>query len=589
MDPHRKFWQRVPGSREEDAWLSDEQLAQCAPADETDAYGMPIPTQIVSNGEYMPPPQTEGQKRVEARTLELADGAAKKLGMSRRQFLAGTGGMAAALLAMNEVFGRFFDVKPVEMFESAAWAATGAPSNLFVFDDQTHTVRGSMPGPTALRAVAQGPTTPGFTSNPFNADGLLDELGRAWSPWDRSLVGAPVRPDLFHLGNYVKNIFLDSQVTVAILSNVTPGTIQLPGEAAPRPPKTISDSLAGAILTAEQTVAVRDFVNRIAGSPRLLAHGLLFPGVGNRDYMQFQIESYKADSWKGYNINRAAKLDADPQSEMQRWQLDDEAVAYPTYELITKNKEMLKTRPGFFNICVHKGLTPDPTPDPKLGHPSDVPKAAKDWPHLNFIIYHSCIQPRFFYADSMRAIRSGQLRNGVPDITWTTAFAQLASPFPNVYGEIGSTFASTVISFPTVCGHILGQLMKYLGPDRIAFGSDSIWYGSPQWQIEALWRFQIPDDMRKRWGYPELTEAAKRKILGLNSARLYGLTGVKDTVPRGAYRPVPKNFDTLIPDSLKTLMEFPGFTADNMSRTRTEYLAMGGVPSHTRYGWVRRA
>src|SRR2546430_12903367 len=78
---------------------------------------MPIPTQIVSNGEYMPPPQTEGQKRVEARTLELADGAAKKLGMSRRQFLAGTGGMAAALLAMNEVFGRFFDVNPIDMFE----------------------------------------------------------------------------------------------------------------------------------------------------------------------------------------------------------------------------------------------------------------------------------------------------------------------------------------------------------------------------------------------------------------------------------------------------------------------------------------
>src|SRR2546426_5482008 len=49
----RNFRQRVPGSREEDAWLSDEQLAQCVPADETDAYGMPIPTQIVSNGEYI--------------------------------------------------------------------------------------------------------------------------------------------------------------------------------------------------------------------------------------------------------------------------------------------------------------------------------------------------------------------------------------------------------------------------------------------------------------------------------------------------------------------------------------------------------
>ena len=584
----RNFRQRVPGSREEDAWLSDEQLAQCTPADETDAYGMPIPTQIVSNGEYMPPPQTEKQKRVEARTLELADGAAKKLGLSRRQFLAGTGGTAAALLAMNEVFGQFFAVKPIEMFEAAAWAATGAPTNLFVFDDQTHTVRGSMPGPAALRAVAQGPTAPGFTSNPFNPDGLHDELGRPWSSWSPSLVGAPIGPDLFHLGNYIKHMFLDSQVTVAILSNVTPGTIQLPGEAAPRPPKSIPDSLAGAILTAEQTVAVRDFVNRIAGSTRLLGHGLLFPGVGNRDYMQFQIDNYKPDSWKGYNINRAAKLDADPRSEMQRWQLDDEAVAYPTYDLITKNKEMLKTRPGFFNICVHKGLSPEPAPDPKLGHPSDVPKAAKDWPQLNFVIYHSCIQPRFFYSESMQAIRAGRLRNGVPDINWTTAFAQLAAPYSNVYAEIGTTFASTVITFPTVCAHILGQLVKYFGPDRVVFGSDSIWYGSPQWQIEALWRFQIPEEMRKRWGYPELTEAAKRKILGLNSARLYGLSGA-DAVPGGSYRPVPKTFESLIPDSLKKLMEFPGFAADNISRTRKEYLARGAAPSHTRYGWVRRA
>ena len=588
MAPRRNLQQRAPGSREEDAWLSDEQLAQCTPADETDAYGLPIPTQIVSNGEYMPPPQTETQRRVEARTLELADSAAKKLGLSRRQFLAGTGGTAAALLAMNEVFGQFFDVKPIEMFESAAWAATGAPTDLFVFDDQTHTVRGSMPGPAALRAVAQGPTSPGFKSNPFNPDGLLDELGRPWSSWGSTLVGAPIGSDVFHVVNYIKNMFLDSQVTVAILSNVTPGTIQLPGEAAPRPPKTVPDSLAGAILTAEQTVAVRDFVNRLAGSPRLLAHGLLFPGVGNRDYMQFQIDHYKPDSWKGYNINRAAKLDADPQSEMQRWQLDDEAVAYPTYELISKHKEMLKTRPGFFNICVHKGLSPEATPDPKLGHPSDVPKAAKDWPHLNFIIYHSCIQPRFFYSDSMQAIRSGRLRDGVPDIAWTTAFAQLAAPFRNVYAEIGTTFASTVITFPTVCAHILGQLVKYCGPDRVVFGSDSIWYGSPQWQIEALWRFQIPDEMRRQWGYPELTAAIKRKILGLTSARLYGLSGAS-AAPGGVYRSVPKTFESLIPESLKKMMEFPGFAADNISRTRKEYVAMGASPSHTRYGWVRRA
>src|SRR5256712_9856105 len=147
MGPHHKSSQRVPGSREEDAWLSDEQLAQCAAADETDPYGMPIPTQIVSNGEYMPPPQSEGQKRVEARTLELADGAAKKLGLSRRQFLAGTGGMAPALRALNEGLCRFFDQIPIAMFKSTPWAATGAPSYPFPFDDPTHHPRGDMSGP----------------------------------------------------------------------------------------------------------------------------------------------------------------------------------------------------------------------------------------------------------------------------------------------------------------------------------------------------------------------------------------------------------------------------------------------------------
>src|SRR2546427_10036478 len=102
--------ERIPGSREEDAWLSDEQLAKCARADEADIFPSPIPTQMVSNGEYMPCPQTEDQKRVEARIKQLADAASKKLGISRRAFLAAAGGIAASFLAMNEVFGRFFKV-----------------------------------------------------------------------------------------------------------------------------------------------------------------------------------------------------------------------------------------------------------------------------------------------------------------------------------------------------------------------------------------------------------------------------------------------------------------------------------------------
>jgi hypothetical protein len=180
------------------------------------------------------------------------------------------------------------------------------------------------------------------------------------------------------------------------------------------------------------------------------------------------------------------------------------------------------------------------------------------------------------------------LREGVPDILWTTQFAVDSAPYRNVYAELGTTFASCVITFPTVCAHILGQLLKFMGDERIVFGSDSVWYGSPQWQIEALWRFEIPDALREQYGYPQLTKAAKRKILGLNSARLYRLPSASEASPHGVYTPVPANYEALIPDELKTIMEFPGFVADNLSKMKAAYQAWGGGErSNTRYGWIR--
>jgi hypothetical protein len=134
--------------------------------------------------------------------------------------------------------------------------------------------------------------------------------------------------------------------------------------------------------------------------------------------------------------------------------------------------------------------------------------------------------------------------------------------------------------------------MKYLGEDRIVFGSDSLWYGSPQWQYEALWRFEIPNEIRHRYGYPKLTHRAKRKILGLNSARLYGLEVEKGEEEEGEeeesqFGPVPANFESLIPDSLKTLLEFPGYASDNISKMKQRYAEMGGERSNLRYGWIR--
>jgi hypothetical protein len=576
-------WNETGRVWEEDhGLLDDEQVELCRRADVGEMLGSPVPTRMISNGEYMPAPQTEKQKKVETRIAELADGAGKKLGLSRRQFLAGSGGMAAALLAMNEVYGNFFRVSEAELLEQAAHAEAAPPKDLFVVDDQLHMVRGSRPSPAALRAIAQGPTSaPRIKSNPFNPGGQKDERGEVWSVWNPALVGLPIDAGYAHITQFIKDVYLDSQVTIGLLSNVTASMVQVEGERS-RPPRNSEEAQRGEILTAAQTAAARNFVNEISGSTRMLCHGLLYVGKGNLQFIQEQTDQNEPDSWKGYNISNSAKIDNDPASLMRQWRHDDPEVAYPTFELIQKNYEKLKARrPGFNNICVHKGLAPGP-PDPERGHPGDLPKAARDWPKLNFISYHSCIQPNFFMADTLEEVKAEKLRGGVPNISWTTEYAQLIGDLPNCYAEIGTTWASSIVSYPTIAAHILGQLLKFVGEDRIVFGSDSVWYGSPQWQIEAFWRFQIPAAMREKWGYPELTETAKRKILGLNSAKLYRIKAL-DT---GSYKPVPKDYESRMSGELKTVLEFGQLRADNMSKMKETYAALAIEPDNIRYGWM---
>src|SRR5262245_46177438 len=98
----------------------------------------PIPTEICSNEEFIPPTRTAEQARWEERTLSLADQCAKRLGVSRRRFLQTTGGMAAAMLAYNEVFGKTYDVDPIEALDPAAYAEKWPKSGEFIFDNQTH-------------------------------------------------------------------------------------------------------------------------------------------------------------------------------------------------------------------------------------------------------------------------------------------------------------------------------------------------------------------------------------------------------------------------------------------------------------------
>ena len=603
--------QRDPDRPDGDTWFSREQLEGLERADAADSLRAAVPTRNVSNGEYVPFAQTAAQREVEARVALVAEQTAKRLGLSRRGFLCGAGGMAASFIAMNEVFGPFFDASHFELVETAAAAEKGPPADLFVLDDQLHMVRDSQGAAgMPLRATSQGAgaasTAAGFKANPFNPEGFPDELGNPWSAWTNSLQQTPNVGTDFTLTSLVKDVYLDSSVTVGVLSNAPLGLFLPPGAKEPIPPRTIAESLSSEILTGYQTAAVRDFVNRIAGSTRMLAHGQFYPGKNNLDFMQRQIEECRPDSWKGYTIAYSAKNNDDPTRGMDRWSLDDEAIAYPTYELIRRNRAQLKDRPGFFNICIHKGLTTlgdpaDPQSDlPSMGNPNDIPKAARDWPEFNFIIYHAAWAPLFYGQQSLRTVRGGRLLNGVPDIQWVTRMAQECAHLPNVYAELGTTFAATVTTFPTVCAHILGQFLKYFGSERIVFGSDSLWYGAPQWQIEALWRFQIPEVLATKYGYPRLDENARRRILGLNSARLYKLDGRTPVSTAGSYKPVPSDFANRVPAELRaTLADEPDSRqgshalqvspgSDRLARLRGDYREAGGMRDNLRHGWVVR-
>ena len=93
----------------------------------------------------------------------------------------------------------------------------------------------------------------------------------------------------------------------------------------------------------------------------------------------------------------------------------------------------------------------------------------------------------------------------------------------NLYAEVGSTFAATVTNRPLECAHVLGTLLRDLGPDYVMWGTDSLLWGNPQWQIDAFRKFQIPDQLVEGHGYPKLTDEIKAKVFGLNAARIWNL------------------------------------------------------------------
>src|SRR4029434_7722470 len=464
---------------------------------------VPLPTRLVSNEEFPPIPQTPAQRQVEDRILAEAQRLAPRLGLSRREFLSKSGGMAASFLAINAVFGRFFDVLPLEVADAAAFQERSGPP-FFIFDVQLHYVsagydprnaEGSRRGAVSKQALL-GLRRSSRRLNPkLESDrGTMADLS-----WE----------------NFVKEVFLDSETSIGLIST-PPGPY--PQEARV-PPKEMTH--------------IRDEINRITQSRRMLAHGLVSPQLGQADldFMDQQAATLKVDAWKAYTGAAAKGFE-------HGWFLDDEKVAYPMLEKARK--------PVVRRFCVHKGLPLGPVAD--YNHPRDLIKAAKDFPDIDFLVYHS-------------GLLSVSAAKPTGEIPWTTEFCHMPKQagLKNIYMELGSTFGQLVTTNPTACAHLLGQMIGAFGVDHVLWGTDSIWYGTPQWQIDAFRRFEIPEALVEKHGYAPLTRAVKEQIFGLNAARVSGV------------------------DVNATRNELP---KDYLSRIKMAYLEDGPTPSHRWYGWV---
>jgi predicted TIM-barrel fold metal-dependent hydrolase len=283
---------------------------------------------------------------------------------------------------------------------------------------------------------------------------------------------------------FVKDVFLDSDTDLMVLSFV-PST----RDAEP--------------LTIQAADAVRRIVDRLQGTHRLLLHGRVNPNQpGDIEAMDELKEKWKVRAWKTYTqFGPGGK---------GYFLSDDIGIRF-----IERARAL-----GVKTLCVHKGLPFGPR-SYEHSQCSDIGVVARRFPDVNFLVYHS----GFVTEVREQPYDHAAKRDGI-DTLISSLLKNEISPGKNVYAELGSTWRF-LMRDPEQAAHALGKLIKYCGPDNVLWGTDSIWYGSPQDQIQAFRTFQIAPALREKHGYAEITPGLRARIFGLNAAKVYGLNAVE--------------------------------------------------------------
>ena len=428
---------------------------------------LPIKLDTTSNGEFVPVPLSRANRHANHLAQEAADANAKRLAIGRRDFLISSCGAASTLLAFNAAnaaagrTGGYFDLPAVAATEPAA-AASKLETGEFIFDVQGHYV---------------DPTEAWLKVAPESAFGWSPKAGCSLAD------GKTPRSHLACLTSeeFVKDVFLDSDTDMMVLSFVPSRR-----DASP--------------LEIESADNVRRIVDRMEGNHRLMIHGRVNPNQpGDLEDMPRLKEQFGVCAWKTYT----------------QWGLDGKGF-YLDDEVGIRFVEEAR-RLGVKVICVHKGL---PFGKESYEHSQcrDIGPIAKRFPDVSFLVYHS----GFVSEVEEKAYGRNAGGDGIDTLIRSLEESGIR-PGSNVYAELGSTWRFLMRN-PEQAAHGVGKLLKHCGPDNVLWGTDSIWYGSPQDQIQAFRVFQIAPQFREEFGYPEITPELRAKIFGLNAMRPYGIS-----------------------------------------------------------------
>jgi uncharacterized protein len=468
---------------------------------------LPIDVLPCSNGEFVPGPPTAGQLAIMRLADQETDRLRRRFHMSRRDFVRSSAAFVVGLWAIDQVaqgvWGQYASAYGTRTNKACDLEWPGAQlANLpgeFIFDIQSHHVESD----DAWRV--NNPAFEAFFAAVWaQAGGVAPAASpdRYW-PGSTPLRGGREIDPIENLSryHYLKELFLDSSTTMTVLSAVPAAPDQQP-------------------LPTDRAALTCDTVTHLAGgTQRTIMHAFVMPNRGaygmaagalRRDPLfmgqEFELMERNIETWGGHLRGWKIYTAWGDVPNASGWFLDDAIGAKFLAEV-----RRLGDRHGIPKlVAVHKGFAL-PGFDQRAASPRDIGPAARRFPDVTIVVYHSGynservgpypgdgnVKSAGLSVDSLvKSLRE----NGWDAGRFVPAGLEHGN-VPNVYAEIGSTWRS-VMHDPDQAAHLLGKLITHVGPQRVCWGTDSLWFGSPQSEIVAFRAFQLSERAKELYRLP---------------------------------------------------------------------------------------